>query len=1564
VEADEYCSTVIGSTILALPDDSVLSDISKALQVPLDHQGRLVELIVVSYHDICSKSHGNFSDDKEPCFYLFPILYYKVMQRLLSNLDLTLDDLERLPGVVKVTYLELHEMLDRTISIFFALDIAIRNICADGPKHQVRPSEGDETHFNVTNTSTNNEVSDPPTMENEKKLLLTKFTYSEHQKLLPCQYNFLFYHGQDVCCCEYWSALVDSLSASNIDSIRAFLDVFESVRCSNPVRDSEDVQLDEDGNTSIGESDTEATTLDLRRRKQTRLQNPSYHKIGSPNLATGLVCVYSDVECSKKTPIPKSSAFNPDEYYDTGGFLCATLQRSTCSDTMVSTDENIYSGMGWGMLLVKCSNSDIRVGYLSPNSPAGRLLRVHDLILKVNGLDAKKLESSGMLSTALLCLPGKLASSEQVANDDGLCSIKKDLESLSSPCTGPVILEILRPKMKESLQHTHTIRPQEKESFPAEKSTTLLKKPMTENLGYEDKSNAVNTSNQRLSHSTFPSDYWHSKPTSIMVTTVNPPQLKSMHLELNRSDLYRQGFPGSILTRVETSVLLHCFKLNSPLLGLRLLSPRYPKNVVRADYDTYISGPARLNPLEMPSIPDKFWALIIQADYKRSLSEIGPVIFNEHGYSYRSPHQVLPLDRLMESVVKKFENNVSHEKEAYPGAPVEAERRCMTSALNGPTGESHKIFQPTYSLQQRPVNSNIFSGRTVAVAGPPEVIDLVDTDDSEAVQLSYNNHTSDQDISRIRGGGKTIYLTDLDRSMWKNQFVVGQCQTTLGSTRTGLAKFIGRVFKPEDDPCIDVFYVSNGGFLNPTVKRNVAATKLQIATATDEKKIVDEAIIRYYSMEARNSETENKFSAVDTPNESFKPVPSTAANSTNSQSTETASLKALGKVTQTSHDLSSFDIRTYSFDFFRRQLRRTNQATPLGFLPDGRALCWIQSDPKALYVRDLEASRAKSLSFLEFTKRQQDFKAILDRNGRRHKLYFDGSKKYHCLWGCTVPRCNSQGYDVSVNVSQAMAFEDTEGYQAHVNLSHNFGSCTNSSHKMWLRIHEGCDIQRLCHNLTSAVCLRCTEMTSFAASFLPRKKDTAILHPSSEVLMDILVFDERLLHAMSTERDTLSFSNLPRFLDRATKDLIRLWSRIYRLFSVEENGLFRFSNDDLYNPYLVTNGVAALPKNVSEDAPNATLRSLSRAYQTCNCFNGLKPGHRECVDCPLCLGIDECAFSANTEKDESLESSVPEIVGIGCSLFSSLFIENNNLVRDNKQNISWKPHDNVELTLDVLKNLFITVALHVPPLLRKSGDTGKVPKKTALGSIRILNRSIWENEGTVKLWSKYVMACLNARMLAQAFVVLLKSVVIEKMPKWWKAAKIGWCRGVAVLLQNPDFSSLAFQLYVFDAAVTNVLASELCGVAIKDKTSKNISKIVEEEPNLERVPLRKNIEEMAAYVGEDVIKESMKHLNKVAIRDRMKTIFQWAKRLSVTCFDGEHNGSCVKCNDGGNLMCCEFCNQVQHCKCCSPPLAKIPDFDWACDDCVCDISTCYLFQQATQKNDPISETSTNDHVFI
>jgi hypothetical protein len=118
------------------------------------------------------------------------------MQHLLLNLDLTLDDLERLPGVVKVTHLELHEMLDRTISIFFALDIAIQNICADGPKHQVRPSEGDEKNFSVTNTSTNNEVSDPPNMEIEKKLLLTKFTLQEKNERDKCtsEEKEIFWH--------------------------------------------------------------------------------------------------------------------------------------------------------------------------------------------------------------------------------------------------------------------------------------------------------------------------------------------------------------------------------------------------------------------------------------------------------------------------------------------------------------------------------------------------------------------------------------------------------------------------------------------------------------------------------------------------------------------------------------------------------------------------------------------------------------------------------------------------------------------------------------------------------------------------------------------------------------------------------------------------------------------------------------------------------------------------------------------------------------------------------------------------------------------------------------------------------------------------------------------------------------------------------------------------------------------------------------------------------------------------------------------------------------------------
>ena len=47
-----------------------------------------------------------------------------------------------------------------------------------------------------------------------------------------------------------------------------------------------------------------------------------------------------------------------------------------------------------------------------------------------------------------------------------------------------------------------------------------------------------------------------------------------------------------------------------------------------------------------------------------------------------------------------------------------------------------------------------------------------------------------------------------------------------------------------------------------------------------------------------------------------------------------------------------------------------------------------------------------------------------------------------------------------------------------------------------------------------------------------------------------------------------------------------------------------------------------------------------------------------------------------------------------------------------------------------------------------------------------------------------------------------------------------------------------------------------------------------------------------------------------------------------------HNDQCEVCGSGGSLLCCDFCNLVFHLDCLDPPLAAVPEGDWACPECV------------------------------
>ena len=125
--------------------------------------------------------------------------------------------------------------------------------------------------------------------------------------------------------------------------------------------------------------------------------------------------------------------------------------------------------------------------------------------------------------------------------------------------------------------------------------------------------------------------------------------------------LYSPGLPGSLLTWAETVLLIEAMFRNQPVLGIRLLCPRYDIPYIQNQYSAVIEPYIESNINECPRLEDDQWEAIIVADYQRSLHETGPIVFQEGDYSYRNPFQVLPLDRLLENqfATKSSTSNIS-----------------------------------------------------------------------------------------------------------------------------------------------------------------------------------------------------------------------------------------------------------------------------------------------------------------------------------------------------------------------------------------------------------------------------------------------------------------------------------------------------------------------------------------------------------------------------------------------------------------------------------------------------------------------------------------------------------------------------------------------------------------------------------------------------------------------------------------------------------------------------------------------------------------------------------------
>lgn len=124
-------------------------------------------------------------------------------------------------------------------------------------------------------------------------------------------------------------------------------------------------------------------------------------------------------------------------------------------------------------------------------------------------------------------------------------------------------------------------------------------------------------------------------------------------------DLHRCG-PGEFsMTLAELGVLLHAVISQQPMLGFRLLMPRYRLRIIEEHM-------TRLTYLDKPDIsmlrivPDIFFRTLVRQDYLRASAEIAdrPKLLCDPQFEYAVPTTPLPIDNLFE---KYFEEH--HERQ-------------------------------------------------------------------------------------------------------------------------------------------------------------------------------------------------------------------------------------------------------------------------------------------------------------------------------------------------------------------------------------------------------------------------------------------------------------------------------------------------------------------------------------------------------------------------------------------------------------------------------------------------------------------------------------------------------------------------------------------------------------------------------------------------------------------------------------------------------------------------------------------------------------------------------------
>lgn len=874
------------------------------------------------------------------------------------------------------------------------------------------------------------------------------------------------------------------------------------------------------------------------------------------------------------------------------------------------------------------------------------------------------------------------------------------------------------------------------------------------------------------------------------------------------------------------------------------------------------------------------------------------------------------------------------------------------------------------------------------------VIDLCDEDD---------------DLQRIRGGGEDgesvgekggrstpaangYPLHQIPTADWKGFVVTGECTTMMPKgdgkdmirETTSFLGVVNELIPPENDQVsVLVFFLFKRSLFLPPEKISVHKVKTAYLFAafegSREESIYDEWTRR---------------SKKDLEGVKFYPAPSPAGSSGQTATREGGEDEGQSKlvdrdIDSTTHgpgtpshvpasspeDKNNVSLHSAAVLLANRLSQRTSSS--LGYLPDGRAVIWLQSDPEAVYLRSQgcpchwkdDSAGARQLEYIASIARvskKENGLVLPSCSGEEPKLC--------CMWGCSRP---CEGDDNDDKARQVLSFDTQEEFTLHMDSHHRYIQSHDelrSTQGDCVRLSSGAVLKKLCADLTMACCARCPDLLEHTVPIKLLSSDEA----STPVVLDFHLSGRGSLDASSIATATAGCVEVQR--------MIRLGSRLCRLFAIESNGQYRLSLPDTEN-YAHDNreeGCAHYGDNADEVELLSSIQrdieaahpimsphgSPPKAKTTAGCDDLLIKGQCKCIcatldsntftsaseraNCSLCFTEGEqivearCPSPNQSQSTSAASTGTPEtpseqeptnLRGIGCALLSDFVPDmpvGRNAMKDAQMLAAINELAGKRISqLETLKVMLLRIARRLPPSLYTSSSAAS---RTSVEDEEVDSAkvSIWDDEN-LRVWRSFVKQSANERMLSLAFVLLINSLNKNRMPNWWKAKKSGWCSPF-ISLQGQNMSSLAMNMYILDAALVDRFPSFSDG-------NQSVSGGGRSE---KRHPRKKNVS--SASRRNDTNK-FFDRLQRMDVANRMKTGVEWAKQCGILPWEDDHNDRCTQCNDVGNLLCCEFCCNSYHALCLgvkgddSDISHTFDEIPFACEQCLLDISGLYEGEQ-------------------